>query len=63
MNTPVDLANLRSMTDGDTDMEKALFEEFFSSFEAGIGSLQANIRGTLCAKHGGKNRIHLRAWR
>jgi HPt (histidine-containing phosphotransfer) domain-containing protein len=43
MNAPVDLTNLRSMTDGDREMEKALFEEFFSSFEAGIASLQANI--------------------
>lgn len=43
MNAPVDLTNLRSMTDGDGEMEKALFEEFFSSFEAGIASLQTNI--------------------
>jgi len=42
MTAPVDLANLRSMTDGDAEMEKALFEEFFSSFEAGIASLQPN---------------------
>jgi len=40
---PVDLTNLRSMTDGDAEMEKALFEEFFSSFEAGMASLQKNI--------------------
>jgi HPt (histidine-containing phosphotransfer) domain-containing protein len=31
------------MTDGDEDMEKALFEEFFLSFEMGIASLQTNI--------------------
>lgn len=43
MSTPVDLTNLRSMTDGDQEMEKALFEEFFSSFEAGMASLQTNI--------------------
>ena len=40
----VDLTNLRSMTDGDVEMEKLLFEEFFSSFEDGITSLQNNIR-------------------
>lgn len=43
MNTPVDLTNLRSMTDGDKEMERALFEEFFTSFETGIASLQANM--------------------
>ncbi len=43
MTTPVDLTNLRSMTDGDAEMEKALFDEFFSSFEAGIVALRANI--------------------
>ena len=40
MNNPVDLTNLRTMTDGDTDMEKALFEEFFSTFESGISVLK-----------------------
>ena len=40
---PVDLTNLRSMTDADRGMEKALFEEFFISFEAGINTLQTNI--------------------
>lgn len=43
MNTPVDLTNLRSMTDGDAGMEKALFEEFISSFEAGIKALEGNV--------------------
>lgn len=43
MNTPVDLTNLRSMTDGDKDMEKALFEEFFVSFETGMATLQKNM--------------------
>lgn len=42
MNEPVDLTNLRSMTDGDKEMEKALFEEFFSSFKVGMATLQAN---------------------
>jgi HPt (histidine-containing phosphotransfer) domain-containing protein len=42
MQEPVNLTNLRSMIDGDAEMEKALFEEFFSSFAAGIEALQAN---------------------
>lgn len=43
MQEAVDLTNLRSMTDGDVEMEKLLFEEFFSSFEDGIASLQNNL--------------------
>lgn len=43
MADPVDLTNLRSMTDGDKEMEKELFKEFFSSFEIGIASLQVNM--------------------
>jgi len=43
MNVPVDLANLRSMTDGDREMEVALFEEFYSSFETGIAELEASV--------------------
>ncbi len=43
MSDPVDLANLRSMTDGDVDMEKILFEEFFSSFNSSISVLQENF--------------------
>lgn len=39
---PVNLTNLRSMTDGDLDLEKSLFEEFYLSFEAGIRHLQAS---------------------
>lgn len=42
MTSPVDLTNLRSMTDGDKEMEQALFEEFFTSFEAGLDVLKAN---------------------
>lgn len=42
MSNPVDLTNLRTITDGDQDMEKALFEEFFSSFEAGMEKLSAS---------------------
>lgn len=43
MNQPIDLTNLRSMTDGDKEMEKALFEEFFSSFEQGIKVLSESL--------------------
>lgn len=46
MEMPVDLTNLREMIDGDSDMEKALFEEFFLSFEAGMQSLQENCGET-----------------
>lgn len=42
MNAHVDLTNLRSMTDGDKEMEEALFEEFLSSFESGMKTLAAN---------------------
>jgi len=43
MSDPVDLTNLRSMTDGDIDMEKALFEEFYSSFESRITILHESL--------------------
>ena len=42
MNAPVDLTNLRSMTDGDVELEKTLFEEFYTSFEKGILALRTN---------------------
>lgn len=42
METPVDLTSLREMTDGDPEMEEALFQEFFSSFEQGIQTLQTH---------------------
>jgi HPt (histidine-containing phosphotransfer) domain-containing protein len=45
MTEPVDLTNLRSMTDGDTELEKALFEEFYSSFESGIANLHLHSAG------------------
>lgn len=32
-NLAVDLSNLREMTDGDRDLEEALFQEFFASTE------------------------------
>ena len=37
---PVDLTNLREMTEGDVEMEKELFEEFFSSSEKCIASMR-----------------------
>jgi HPt (histidine-containing phosphotransfer) domain-containing protein len=40
MSKPVDLENLRSMTDGDVEMEKILFEEFFSCFDSAIINMQ-----------------------
>lgn len=40
MSDPVDLTNLRSMTDGDVDMELVLFEEFYRTFDEGIAALQ-----------------------
>lgn len=40
MSKPVDLENLRSMTDGDADMEKVLFEEFFSCFDTAMVNMQ-----------------------
>ncbi len=38
----VNLTNLREMTEGDVEMEKALFEEFCSSAETCIAALEAN---------------------
>ncbi len=40
MSEPVDLTNLRSMTDGDTQMERELFEEFDRVFQEGIAALR-----------------------
>ena len=40
MDNPVDLTNLHSMTGGDKEMEKELFQEFLSSFKKGLSSLQ-----------------------
>ena len=39
---PVDLTDLRDMTDGDRAMERELFSEFFISSEACIGALIAS---------------------
>lgn len=42
MTQPVDFTDLRTMTDGDKDMELMLFDEFYSSTEAGINTMAAN---------------------
>lgn len=39
MTQPVDLTNLREITDGDTEMEKALFEEFIKTSDSYVVSL------------------------
>ena len=39
MANPVDLTNLRTMTDGDKEMELALFQEFYSSSEAAFDKM------------------------
>jgi HPt (histidine-containing phosphotransfer) domain-containing protein len=40
MSNPVDLTDLRTMTDGDKEMEIALFDEFYSSSEALIKTME-----------------------
>ncbi len=40
MSDPVNLTNLREMTDGDVEMEKMLFDEFFSSSEECIVGME-----------------------
>lgn len=40
----VDLTNLRTMTDGDVEMERELFQEFFTSCESNILQLAHSIR-------------------
>ena len=40
---PVDLTNLRNMTDGDKNLEKVLFDEFITSFEKGIEVLRRSL--------------------
>jgi HPt (histidine-containing phosphotransfer) domain-containing protein len=39
MSDPVNLSELREMTDGDSEMEKILFEEFFSSADVCLKAL------------------------
>lgn len=41
MQKPVDLTNLRDITDGDSSFEKLLFDEFISSAETTIQELHA----------------------
>lgn len=40
---PVDLTDLRTMTDGDRELEMALFQEFFSAIEEGIHAMSRSI--------------------
>ena len=42
MSNHVDLTNLHEMTDNDSELEKQLFNEFISSFEAGLDILRKN---------------------
>lgn len=44
---PVDLANLRTLTDGDSEMEKMLFEEFITSFEQMLTKLRQLIHPSM----------------
>jgi len=39
---PVDLTNLRDMTDGDRELEKTLFEEFYRSCASCLATLAAS---------------------
>lgn len=39
MGAPVDLTNLRSITEGNKDIEQMLFEEFLSSSDAALATL------------------------
>ncbi len=42
MTDVIDLTNFREMTDGDVELEKELFEEFFSSSEECITAMESN---------------------
>ena len=42
MSDPVDLTNLREMTDGDTELEQELFAEFISSSEECLAIMSEN---------------------
>lgn len=42
MSKHIDLTNLRTMTDGDKEMEQELFDIFYSSSEEAIRTLSAN---------------------
>lgn len=41
MEAPVDLTNLQSITDGDKDLERELFQAFYQSFESCLQALSA----------------------
>ena len=45
MYVPVDLTNLREMTDGDKDVEMMLFEEFFKSAHSCLSGLEQFCHG------------------
>ncbi len=42
MSNPVDLTNLREITDGDRDLEKELFEDFITSCEEKMKEMEDN---------------------
>lgn len=43
MTDPVDLTNLRDMTDGDKVLEASLFQEFYRAGDASIAQLEAAL--------------------
>ncbi len=43
---PVDLTNLREMIDGDTELEQALFEEFYNAGGECLAALEASLTAT-----------------
>ncbi len=43
MDAPVDLTNLRTITDGDVEMEKELFREFLESSKESLNRLEVNL--------------------
>ncbi len=45
MSNPIDLTDLREITDGDAEIEKELFEDFIQSFEEKMEVLEANYSG------------------
>lgn len=44
MTLAVDLTNLRSMTGGDANLEKQLFDQFYDEFETGLQFLENYIQ-------------------
>lgn len=43
MRDPVDFTNLRTITEGDRDMENALFAQFFQSFDEELSMLERSL--------------------